>query len=372
MPRRATPAATLYAAAFTLLMVWGLWQGVSALRTPDSQNRLGQVMNLPAFLGGRTAAAFNHVMAHALPADPWLRAAGGAFRYKLFGSGGPAVRLGCDNWLFLSEELRPWPDGEAVARERLEGVARVARRLEAEGTTVILALTPDKARVEHRHLCGVEYAAQAAARHDAAMRQLRATGLRVVEWLPVLEAATAQEGNGGDAYYRTDTHWNQRGAALAANAVAAAAREVRLRRDDVVRTTTAAEETAYAGDLLRLMSLDHAPGALRPATDRQRVQATTAAAAGGGGLLDAEPEVEVVLLGSSYSLNGNFHGALQQALSSRVLNFGRAGGGVTGGAREYFASATARETRPKLVVWELLERGLGQPITAEERAFLAR
>jgi alginate O-acetyltransferase complex protein AlgJ len=365
MPRR---AAALYAAAFTLLMAWGFWQAVSALRTPDSQNRLGQVMNLPSFLGGRTAAAFNHVMAHALPADPWLRMAGGALRYKLFGSGGPSVRLGCGDWLFLSEELRPWPDGEAVARERLEGVAQVARRLEAEGATVILALTPDKARVEHRHLCGLDYAAQAAARHDAAMRELRQTGLRVVEWLPVLEAATA----GGDVYYRSDTHWNQRGAALAANAVAEAARDVALRRDDVVRTNTAAGETTHAGDLLRLMSLDRAPDALRPAPDRQRLEATTATAAGGGGLLDAEPEVEVVLLGSSYSLNGNFHGALQQALSARVLNFGRAGGGVTGGAREYLASATARETRPKLVVWELLERGLGQPMSAEERAFLTR
>jgi alginate O-acetyltransferase complex protein AlgJ len=265
MPRR---AAAFYAAAFALLMAWGFWQAISALRTPDSQNRLGQVMNLPSFLGGRTAGAFNHVMAHALPADPWLRVAGGALRYKLFGSGGPSVRLGCGNWLFLSEELRPWPDGEAVARERLEGVAQVARRLEAEGATVILALTPDKARVEHRHLCGLDYAAQAAARHDAAMRELRQTGLRVVEWLPVLEAATA----GGDVYYRSDTHWNQRGAALAANAVAEAARDVALRRDDVVRTNTAAGETTHAGDLLRLMSLDRAPDALRPAPDRQRLE----------------------------------------------------------------------------------------------------
>ncbi len=358
-------AAWAYAWFFLLLMVWGFWQGVGALRSADAQRRLGEVLSWSAFLGGRTTAALNHVMAHDLPADPWFRMAGGAIRWAAFGSGGPQVRVGCEDWLFLQEELRTWPDAAANQRARIEGIIRVARRLEAEGIAVILAVTPDKARVQGAQLCGGAYPAESVGRHAEAVAALRGAGLRLVEWLPLLDAAAAE----APAYWRTDTHWNFRGAAVAARAVAQAAAPVALRREQGIVTEIAATETPMAGDLLRLMGLDAAPDWMRPAPDSARAQVTRLPEAGGG-LLDEAPQPEVVLLGSSYSVNGNFHGALQEALSAPVLNFGRAGGGVTGGARDWFASATARESRPKLVVWEILERGLPAPITPEERAFL--
>lgn len=360
-------AAWAYAWFFIILMAWGAWQGMGALRSADAQRRLGEVLNWPAFLAGRTTAALNHVMAHDLPADPWLRMAGGAIRWGAFGSGGPQVRVGCADWLFLQEELRTWTDGAANRRARLEGIIRAARRLEAEGIAVILAVTPDKARVHGEQLCGTAYAAESVDRHAEAVAALRGAGLRLVEWLPLLDAAKAD----GPVYWRTDTHWNHRGAALAARAIAQAAAPLPLQREPGITTEVAALETAMAGDLLRLMGLENAPDWLRPAPDRARSEVTRVPEAGGG-LLDEAPAPEVVLLGSSYSLNGNFHGALQQALGARVLNFGRAGGGVTGGARDWFASATARESRPRLVVWEILERGLPMPITAEERVFLER
>ena len=122
---------------------------------------------------------------------------------------------------------------------------------------------------------------------------------------------------------------------------------------------------------MRLMSLERLPAWLRPRPDRHRLARTVEEEAGGGDLLDDAPGPQVVLLGSSYSVNANFHGALQQALGARIANFGKAGGGFAGSARDYFGSAAWRETPPRLVVWEVLERSLGQPISAEERAFLA-
>ncbi len=358
-------AAWTYAWFFLLLMAWGFWQGIGALRTEDAQRRLGDVLNWPAFVAGRTTGALNHVMAHDLPADPYFRMTGGALRWALFGSGGPQVRVGCEGWLFLQEELRPWPDAAANQQARIAGIIRAARQLEAEGIAVVLAVTPDKARVQAQQLCGNAYAAESLGRHAEAVAALRGAGLRLVEWLPLLDRARAE----GPVYWRTDTHWNHRGAALAAGALAQAAQGVPLRRQDGIVTEVAAAETPFAGDLLRLMGLDRAPDWMRPAPDMQRSR-TTRLPDAGGGLLDEAPAPEVVLLGSSYALNGNFHGALQEALGAPVLNFGRAGGGVTGGARDWFASATARESRPRLVIWEILERGLPQPITPEERAFL--
>ena len=111
--------ARLQALAAIALLLWGLGQGIAALADPASRQRLAETLTWEAFLAGRTAGAINHVMAHALPADPWLRAAGGLLRWGLFRSGGPQVAVGCDGWLFLTEELRPWPGAQAaMARAR--------------------------------------------------------------------------------------------------------------------------------------------------------------------------------------------------------------------------------------------------------------
>jgi alginate O-acetyltransferase complex protein AlgJ len=350
-----------------LVMLWGLWQGLAALSAPESLARLRETLTLDAFLGGRTAAAVNHVMAHALPADYALRAAGGLLRWELFNSGGPQLRAGCDNWLFLTEELRPWPGAEVAMAERAAGLARVAAGLREKGIAMVVAVTPDKARVQAEALCGAPWSVQAQGRYARFDALLRAAGLVPVDALGTLLAGKAT----GDMYWRTDTHWNQRGAALVAAAIARAAAELPPPRDTPFRTETAAAETDGPGDLVRLMSLERLPAWLRPRPDRQRLARTTEAETSGGDLLDEAPGPRVVLIGSSYSVNANFHGALQQALGARVANFGKAGGGFAGSARDYFASSAWRETPPQLVVWEVLERALAQPVGDEERAFLA-
>ena len=353
--------------AMALVMLWGVWQGIAALSAPESLARLRETLNAQGFLGGRTAAAVNHVMAHALPADYALRAAGGLLRWGVFGSGGPQLRLGCDNWLFLTEELRPWPGAETAMAERAAGLGRLAAALRARGIALVVAVTPDKARVQAEALCGAPWSAQAQGRHAAFDALLREQGVQPVDALGALLAGKAA----ADVYWRTDTHWNQRGAALVAAAIAQAAATLPPPRDASFHTEAAAEASDGPGDLVRLMSLERLPPWLRPRPDRQHLARTVEAEAAGGDLLDEAPGPQVVLLGSSYSVNANFHGALQQALGARVANFGKAGGGFAGSARDYFASAAWRETPPRLVVWEVLERALAQPISAEEHAFLA-
>jgi alginate O-acetyltransferase complex protein AlgJ len=352
-----------YALAMIALLGWGAWQGVAALGEPATRARIAETLTIDAFLGGRTAAAVNHAMAHGLPADPWLRAAGGVLRWGVFGSGGPAVRVGCDDWLFLTEELRPWPEAEAAMAARAAALGRIRATLAAEGVVLLVAVVPDKARIEAAQLCGAPRAAAAAARLDAWLGVLRAQGVPALSLLGPLSAVTP-------AYWRTDTHWNQPGAAAAAAAIADATAGLPLRRAEAFRTTAAAEAAEGPGDLLRLMSLDRVPDALRPAPDRQYPERTEAAGEAAG-LLDETPPAEVVLLGSSYSVNANFHGRLQQALASSVASHAKAGGGFAGAAQAYFASAAWREAKTKLIVWEIPERVVGQPIGAEERDFLA-
>ena len=357
--RRAATAQGLFTLAW---LAFGLWQGLAAIRAPAGQARLAPTLNQEAFLAGRTAAAVNHIMAHDLPIDAALRGAGGVLRWGAFGSGGPQARVGCEGWLYLTEELRPWEGAAAAMAERAAGLARLQRGLAARGITLLIAVTPDKARIHPEHLCGAPYSDQARRRHDDFIALLAREGVRP---LPVLAALRAA---GGELWLRTDSHWNQRGAALVARLVAGAARAVPLDRPGGFRDETAPARP-MPGDLLRLMNLEHVPDPLRPSPDVVPVTRTVAPEASGG-LLDEPAAPAVVLLGSSYSVNGNFHGALQQALGAPVANLAQAGGGFAGAALRYFASPAWRETPPRLIVWEVLERGLPQPLNAEERRLL--
>ncbi len=359
--RRASVAQGLFALAW---LAFGAWQAVAALRSPAAEARLTPTLNTEAFWAGRTAAAINHVMAHELPVDPLLRGAGGLLRWGVFGSGGPQARVGCEGWLYLTEELRPWPGAEAAMAERAQGLARMQRELAGRGITLLIAVAPDKARVHPEHLCGAPLSAQARGRHEAFTALLAQAGASRVETLAPLLAARREN----DLWLRTDTHWNQRGAALMADLIAQAARPLPLERPNNF-TTRRAPAAPVAGDLLRIMNLEMVPDPWRPAPDIIGLARTTAPEAGGG-LLDEAAAPEVVLLGSSYSLNGNFHGALQQALGAPVVNFALAGGGFAGSAISYFASEAWRQTPPRLIVWEVLERALGQPVSAAERAML--
>lgn len=360
--------AHLQAAVVIAILGWGAWQGISAITSEPAQRRLAPTLNMDAFLAGRFAAAVNYVMAHNLPVDPYVRAAGGFFRWRLFDSGGPQVRVGCNDWLFLTEELRPWPDAAAAMRERVAGLARIRDRLAAQNITLLVTIVPDKARVHAEQLCGAPLSAQAEGRHAELVAAFAERGITPIPLLEPLRALAREK----PAYWRTDTHWNQDGAALAARQIAAAAAGLNFDRPGGFTTRFAAEETNGPGDLLRLMGLDIMPDGWRPAPDRQRLATTTAPAPAGGGLLDDDAQPQVALIGSSYSLNANFHGFLQEALGAAVTNLAQAGGGFAGAARTYFAGATFREAPPRVIIWEVLERAMAQPVGEEERAFLAQ
>ena len=290
------------------------------------------------------------------------------FRWRLFGSGGPQVSVGCDDWLFLTEELRPWPDAAGhLLAARADILQRIAADLGRRGIAMQVVVVPDKARIEPERLCRAPYAAQARARYAAFMALLRDRGIATPDLAARFAAAPDREA----LYYRTDTHWSQTGAALAAAAVAAAVPPAAVARDTRFETR-AAPPASRPGDLLRLMSLENVADwtllPLRPRPDVEAAEHTEPAGgpANTGGLLDEGPAMPVVLIGSSFSQNGNFLGRLEEALRTPVLSVAKAGGGFAGAARAYFDSATFRESPPKLVIWEFPERTLEQKLGEDE------
>ncbi len=293
-------------------------------------------------------------------------------RWRLFDSGGPQVWVGRHDWLFLMEELRPFPDADAAMRFRVDALRHVQDRLAARGIGLLVALVPDKARVMRPEMDGPR-SAQAEVRYPELLRLLADAKVPTVNLFDSLAGArNAAESGAGPLFHRTDTHWNQPGAALAARSIAAAI-TTPLDRGHKFRTEVALAETEWAGDLLRLMSLetiqDGLPIKLRPPADRQHVERTTPVAAeAAGGLLDDSPAIEVALVGSSYSVNSNFAGRLAEAIGAPLGNFATAGGGFAGAARAYLDGTTFRETPPKLMIWEIPERVMGQPLGPDDRS----
>jgi len=342
---------------------FGLWQGAVALSSPAGQRQFDGKLGFEAVIAGRTSGAVKSASAHDLPTDTLWRTLGGVIRWSLFHAGGPQVWPGSDGWLYLTDELRPWPEAEAHETARADVVRRVADRLQQAGIGLLVTIVPDKARIEAATLGDAPRAAQTAPRYAAFVRMLRDRGIKVVGLAGPLAAAN----RAGAVYFRTDTHWNQAGAAIAARAVAGAA----VAQNGPIAPATSFHTTADAaltdgpGDLVRLMSLasigDSWAPLLRPAPDHQHVEHTVADDADDGGLLDDAPAIPVTLIGSSFSLNSNFAGRLEEALHAKVANVARLGGGFAGSAQAYFDGAAFRETPPKLIIWEIPERVLGQP-----------
>lgn len=365
----------LQGALLVLLLAIGAWQGVAALATPSAQRRLAPVLNSSAFFNGRMAATVNFVEAHYLPADHLLRAAGGIFRWKAFGSGGPLVSVGCGDWLFLTEEAQTYNGARSNLKARANIAIKVASALRKRGIELVVAVVPDKARIESAALCGAPRSAQLAGRYQDFSSLLHAGGVTLVDLADPFHKANADSA----VYYRTDTHWNQTGAALAARTIAAAV-HAPLEKGFAYRTDKATTPSDGPGDLLRLMSLDLVPdkmplvgSKLRPSPDRQFLEHTlqTEHPPESNDLLATGPGDQVVLLGSSYSKNANFQGRLEEALHAPVNNVAEAGGGFAGAASTYLRSNTFAETPPRVIVWEMPERALSKTLTETDEQLAA-
>jgi alginate O-acetyltransferase complex protein AlgJ len=314
------------------------------------------------FREGRSTGALEKQLDQKLPARPALITTANSVRYLLTGSGGEQVRVGKDGWLFLVEELRFDPNGHAhlAARALLLGAA--ARALDRQGVKLVVALVPDKARVHAGKLASGHYPDYNSARYSNSLSAFQSQGVTVVDLLkPLAQAAASQE-----VYYRTDTHWNQNGAQVAATAIASAVEPLHLELEGTSFTSTpSGAQTERPGDLIRLMGLDGAPRALAPRADLEAPITTRQASADAPSGLFGDSSVPVVLTGTSYSLRANFAGFLQQALAAKVLNAAKDGGGFLLATTQYLKDDAFRSAKPKLLLWELPERFLYSPLVEE-------
>jgi alginate O-acetyltransferase complex protein AlgJ len=310
---------------------------------------------------GDTTAAVSTLLQKANPLEDPLVTVDRVIAYLAVGDLGAQVRRGCDNWLFLTDELALHPDRASNTAGHLRMVEEVAAYLKSRNIGLIVAPVPDKSRVEAAELCGVDRPAAFGSRLGDFAARLGQAGIGVVDLLRPINAA------GGERYYRTDTHWNENGAKAAAGAVAAAVKQAGLAPTQKAAFRVSTEpEHERVGDLIRLAGLDHVPHPLRPHGDEEAVTVVEQSAAANVGLLDETPAPELAVVGTSFSRRANFVPFLSLALTAPVENRAEDGGGVANAAIAYFATPEFQKSPPRAIVWEIPERMIEEPVSASD------
>lgn len=361
-----SPTPLEWAAAATLIavMLVGAVQAVAAWRVPSEKAVPVTTMSV---LNGAVTKDWSDRLDANLPWRDSMIALANGLRYRLFNGGGEDVRVGRNGWLYLTEEFRSDGNDAANLKRRVDLLAQTQKALAANGVQLLIALVPDKSRAVDRFVPSPVNRNTHATRYADAMTALTAKGLPVVDLRPALVNGQV----GAQRFYRTDTHWNDDGAAAAAALVAAKATALASCAAPTTYRTEIAAAKPYAGDLSRLMGLQTAPRWLSPPLDTERKHSTEVLAAtdqsdAGLGLFGTH-QVTYVLTGTSFSRRGNFHGALQQALSCEVLNTAKDGGGFLDGTGQYLRDAAFAQSKPAVLIWEVPERFLTLPLTTEDR-----
>jgi alginate O-acetyltransferase complex protein AlgJ len=333
------------------------------------------------FLAGKTTQQ----IADSLADTPLPQAAAKLERglsWMAIGDLGPRVRQGCPRWLFLSDELTVYRNAEANAAARAAEVRNVQARLAKQGIALLVAIVPDKSRIVERRLCGL--------RRSAVFDERVDTWTAATPGVNVLKLVDAMQDSNASYFLRTDTHWNEHGAATAAKAIVQRLHEPGGYSLPLPTLQLRAESSAPVprpGDLVRLAGIDWLPAGLQPPADIVRptrfIEAGAAPITGTVGAIDtaaaaakAEDDLfgdtglpSIALIGTSFSRNANFVPFLESALGMRVGNFARDGGEFAGAANAYFSSAAFKDTPPKLVIWEIPERSLQRPLAGEPAAW---
>jgi alginate O-acetyltransferase complex protein AlgJ len=284
-------------------------------------------------------------------------------RYRLFGDLGTQVSEGCPGWMFYNNGFHAMPGGGEAFRQRLALAKYFLSELRKSGAEVLVVTVPDKTRIETDALCGLHPAASAHDRLDLWQRALKTLNANFVDLRGALVEAKP-------AFFRTDVHWNERGAEAAAVKVADEASLIlKIPGTQEYSVQRAQFPEARIGDLLVLAGLDRAPKHWRPMPDQEL--RSTIKAVYKGGLLDEPSDPEVAIVGSSSSRRSNFAEWLGQKLGRQIWNRSLDGGQFSGALQAALRDRERWPPRLRLIIWELPEMSLTLPLSDEEHKTLA-
>ena len=358
-----------------------LWHGVLARDEPLVRTRSQVVAPSPRWANlrsGEWMLAKQRELREASPLTWWLRGHWNELRYRLGIPQSESVHFGRDEWLFLASSVRPDRAAHlraSDARRRL--FAEVRDTVRRAGAELLVTVIPDKARIYPDRAWPLgDVPAEREADYARILAELRSLDIASVDLAAPLRAHRENPVPGipeGELYYARDTHWRPAGAMLAGLTTAAeierrfgdrlgARRQVSITGPTVVRAI--GDLTAQLG-LLTAVEPDpiaeHRTIALslladRLAEVRDYYGVDLRGPGGDVGMFGKDPDAEILLIGTSFAQENGMN-ALALGLARSVR------GTLTRGAegllslREAMVELRAG-TKAKVVVWEIVERGL--------------
>lgn len=133
----------------------------------------------------------------------------------------PQVLVGLDGWLYYTGEgnledyqcTHPFqPDDLARLRSNLE---RLNDRLQAQGRSLLVVIAPNKERIYPEHLPSFIQQSGRPCRFDQVTQAMQHSPVAIFDPRSILLSEKPVH----PVYYRTDTHWNERGAFLVYHAM---------------------------------------------------------------------------------------------------------------------------------------------------------
>lgn len=353
-------------AAFAVIMLGGFAVTVTSLNDVPQEKWKG-VGEPKRLLDGEATRQFSaQLNEHFLLSKPFAKIERG-ITYAIAGDTGASVRRGCPDWLFLSDELTPYDHAADNAAARASLLGKVSASLQQRGIKLVVAVVPDKSRIEQSHLCGLHRPPAFEPRLNDWVNSLKAQQIEVLDLTPVLAAMPEER------YYRSDSHWNERGANLAAKTLAERLQALNLVDKPKNPPDAKAIQSASAersGDLMRVSNLEGLPAWLRPATEVTQVSKVAPVAVASDDLFGDAGLPTVALVGTSFSRAANFVPFFSQHLAQPVANLAKDGGDFDGAAFAYLNSEEFKKQPPKVLVWEVPERMLQKTLGKSEKDWM--
>ena len=359
-----------------------VWHGALGHEHPPIRTR-SQVQAPPAtaadVVSGEWMLAKERELREASPLTWWLRGHWNELRYRCGVPQSSQVHFGKDDWLFIATSVSPNNRGwERATEARRRFLAEGRDLVRAAGAELCLVVVPDKARV-YPDRCWPDDGVvppRKAPNYARILAELESLGIPTVDLAAPLLAHRAAPAPGvppGELYFARDTHWRPPAALLAGYTVAA---ELERRFGDRLgprreMAITGPESVRAVGDLTMQLGLLTAvlpddvigqrPVALSLLSDalaeqRDYYGVSMRTPEGLVGMYGDDPDAPVLLIGTSFSEENGLD-ALSFALGRPVR--GQIVRGAQGMLPLRGALAELRAgTRAKVVVWELVERGM--------------
>ncbi|MFK7741493.1 MAG: hypothetical protein AB8H80_14340 [Planctomycetota bacterium] len=369
-----------------------IWHGLLGRDEPAIRTRaqkVAPVATVTNVQSGDWMLKKQRELQEASPITWWLRGHYNELRYRLDVPQSARVHFGAgegggdEDWFFIKTSIRPNNRGFARAtkarRKFLAGVRDVVR---AAGAEFLMVVIPDKARV----YADVAFAdgalpANKKGNYGRILAELQGLGIDTMDMATPMRAARAavpSDEPGDQLFYARDTHWRPAGALVGGQLIAG---EIERRYGKLLGPRRVARlngptKLRAVGDLTAMLGIlsivqpDPVTGQRTVALSLLSDQLAEERNYFGVDLVDGaasvpmygdDPNAEVLLIGTSFSEENGMSAisfTLGRAIRGHIIRGAQGMKPLQAALRDLRAAAAdGAAPKPKLVVWEMVERG---------------